>query len=744
MALPYIAHAEDPVYFADPNLKACVETTLGIPDPNATDMQGLFLLSCASKGITDLMGLEYATNLSNLNLRNNQISDLSPLAPLTYLDELNLPDNQISDLSPLAGLTNLTRLYLQYNQISDISLSPLAGLTSLTVLSLYSNQISDISPLAGLTNLTHLYLELDQIVNISALAGLTNLTVLYLHSNDINDLSPLAGLSYLSELYLHNNQISDISPLAGLTSLTVLSLYSNKISDISPLAGLTSLTRLYLYSNQISDISSLAGLTNLTRLYLPLNPLNNEAHCSDGDLQTIYDKNPGIEIIYSHNSNPPESVLASNGTYTDKVRITWDPICNVYVYGVSGPTYYRVYRSESEGGTKTALGAEQTSTSYDDTTATAGTPYYYWVKAKTQNSDGTYGETDYSSYDIGWIPAPIEKPTVTTLPATDIDCTSAKLWGQIEDDGGEPCQYRFRYKKEGDYYSYTGWEGSVTTGQSFNRSISGLDPNSTYCFNAQATNSAGNSVWGNEQCFQTPDRIQAGTDYWATPDAQIQFGDVNIPEIPADFFGLGSDPFDGLVLFRGEPIEPNESLADTIIERLEDAVLKDPPDPIEIEMVDLNLVSTSPIIVTYDNGTGGESFFDVYMTIDPNNPSIGQMTIDGDVYGGTFWFDINTNIKFIFVSAGGGQEFSLVQPVTMTSEGSYPWQNLPPIIVVRPPCIDSDFYPSGDDELTLQIGSGDSFQNITYKDPLPMDFDEDGDVDFSDFAIFAQRWLVGK
>jgi hypothetical protein len=529
-------------------------------------------------------------------------------------------------------------------------------------------------------------------------------------------------------------------PLASLTELTVLYLHDNQIADINALASLTNLTTLYLHYNQIADISPLAGLTNLTKLYLFYNPLNNEAYCTY--LPAIIANNPGINLRYDYNPNPPTGISASDGTYSDKVQIAWDIVCSV-----TGDTYYRVYRSDSEEGTKSPLGADwQSSTSYDDTTAIAGTTYYYWVKAKTQDSSGTYGETNYSLYDTGWIPATMEKPTVTTLPATDVDGTSAKLWGQILNDGGEACEYRFRYKKEGGYYSYTSWSGSVTTGESFSQSISGLEPNSTYCFNAQARNSAYDSDWGNEECFDTNDydRIQAGMDYWATPDAQIQFGDGDILAIPADFFGPGSDPFDGLIVFRGEPIEPNESLADTIIERLEDAVLKDPPDPIEIEMVELNLVSTSPIIVTYNNGAGGESLFDVFMTIDPNNPSYGQMTIDGNVYNGTFWFDINANIRFVFVSVGGGQEFSLIQPVILTSEGLYPWQNSPPIIVVRPPCIDTDFYPSGDDELKLQIGTGNSFQNITHKDPLPMDFDDDGDVDLDDFAIFAKRWLVGK
>lgn len=97
----------------------------------------------------------------------------------------------------------------------------------------------------------------------------------------------------------------------------------------------------------------------------------------------------------------------------------------------------------------------------------------------------------------------IVAPTVTTQAATNVQATTARLNGQISDDGGEACQYRFRYKKSGSEYSYTTWAGAKTTGQTFYEDISGLDKKSLYYFNAQAKNSAGESAWGAELSFTT-------------------------------------------------------------------------------------------------------------------------------------------------------------------------------------------------------------------------------------------------
>ncbi len=99
----------------------------------------------------------------------------------------------------------------------------------------------------------------------------------------------------------------------------------------------------------------------------------------------------------------------------------------------------------------------------------------------------------------------ITAPIVMTLSATNTGPTTAKLWGQIKDDGGEPCQYRFIYRKSDESMAHvTPWTGFVTTGQSFSQTINGLCPSSLYYFRAWARNCAGISNWGNEQTFTTP------------------------------------------------------------------------------------------------------------------------------------------------------------------------------------------------------------------------------------------------
>ena len=250
------APATTAVNIPDANLRAKIEAALGKAsgDPiSAVDMETLTSFTAQAASISNLTGLETATNLATLKLGDNSISDISALTGLTKLTQLQLWDNSISNISAVAGLTNLTRLYL------------------------WGNAITDISHVAGLTNLTHLRFGDNSISNISAVAGLTNLVHLNLKENSISNISTVAGLTNLTELVLGNNTISDISPVANLTKLVWLDMPNNTITDISALTGLTSLIELYFEGNSVSDLTALVTNTGLgmnAEIDAQGNPLN--------------------------------------------------------------------------------------------------------------------------------------------------------------------------------------------------------------------------------------------------------------------------------------------------------------------------------------------------------------------------------------------------------------------------------------------------------------------------------------
>ena len=288
--------AAQTVNIPDTNLRAAIAEALGkAPGTRITrdEMATLTHFEAHNADISDLTGLEFATELEEIRCNNNSISDLSPLAGLTKLrviefrhnvikgltpvkkllnlDWLIVPHNLISDISPLRWLVNLEGLDVGDNVISDFS--PLADLIKLERVWMSENPRADLSPFAGLTSLRTYHSWGTPILNLSALAGLPKLTRIDICGGALSDISSLKGSKSLRELYLVGNEITDISPLVNLKGLTRLNLKHNEVSDLSPIEGLSNLTWLDLHDNAVLDVSPLAKLNNLTWLDLSKNAI---------------------------------------------------------------------------------------------------------------------------------------------------------------------------------------------------------------------------------------------------------------------------------------------------------------------------------------------------------------------------------------------------------------------------------------------------------------------------------------
>jgi hypothetical protein len=98
----------------------------------------------------------------------------------------------------------------------------------------------------------------------------------------------------------------------------------------------------------------------------------------------------------------PTGVSASDGTYTDRVRITWN--------ASAGATGYWIYRNTTATPPATEIGGSF-STAYDDSTAVAGQTYFYWVRAGNLAGWSTYSASDTGYRAIGPAPTPTRTPT---------------------------------------------------------------------------------------------------------------------------------------------------------------------------------------------------------------------------------------------------------------------------------------------------------------------------------------------
>ncbi len=200
--------------------------------------------------------------------------------------------------------------------------------------------------------------------------------------------------------------------------------------------------------------------------------------------------------------------------------------------------------------------------------------------------------------------------------------------------------------------------------------------------------------------------IDPGDDHYSVSNASFNFNSTSgcSPPIPADFFGPGSDPFEGQIGCQGDPANYG---MDMIISRVLPGSVPPPYPavaPIPIEIVALNLISIGPITVT--SGTNPPELWDVDVDLSPAPPApIGTMTVTKThPNGGTFQTEIHVQPRFTFTKVSNPAEIRVldtglegITPTQYNDVAPYPWVESP---------IGNDFNPSGNSPLGMNGGGG--------------------------------------
>lgn len=175
--------------------------------------------------------------------------------------------------------------------------------------------------------------------------------------------------------------------------------------------------------------------------------------------------------------------------------------------------------------------------------------------------------------------------------------------------------------------------------------------------------------------------VLQGSDMFTTTSGTTY--DMSGNTVPADFFGPGSDPFDGAINLVGDPFDPGGPLGttDTIVRRLEDAQTPfcGTEDTIAIEIVALSLKSADPITVTFNGGMDVEQW-DVRVCLSDVPQGQGTMTIQACLPdGGSFASSFPLQAKFVFTRTGSPSDERVLdtgvegmQPDLVTN-GFVPW-----------------------------------------------------------------------
>ncbi|MGN4906390.1 leucine-rich repeat domain-containing protein [Bacillus cereus group sp. MYBK108-1] len=297
------------------NLKR-VDLNTPITKEDLLKVKYLTVVEAKSKGIQDVSGLEYMTNLENLMLEEVKLENIQFISKLRKLKSVDITYSELQDIGPLAELEAIESLNLRNNKISD--LSPLSQMKKINILDLSSNCIKEIKPLFTLTSLRTLNVANNQISNdnLAGIEQLKNIKKLSLRNNGLTNIEHVTSMKKLIELDLAKNELENIEPLSRLSTVQSLNLEENYISDITPLSQLTGLYDLKLGSNEIRDVRPVQELGK--RMYI------------DIQRQKIFldnvEKNKEVKIpVYNLQGDPINTIrLKSEGGIVNNGAVKWD------------------------------------------------------------------------------------------------------------------------------------------------------------------------------------------------------------------------------------------------------------------------------------------------------------------------------------------------------------------------------------------------------------------------------------
>lgn len=329
--------------FPDANFRAYLLSEYPSGTITTAQLNARTELILQSKGISDMTGVQYFTQLTKLQLYYNNLTsfDASPLTKLKYLnlgynkltsvivnnntalEQLYLQNNQLTVLtvyqkSALRTLwirnnPNLTSLYCAHNNLDNLdiynctalqtlkcfynpNLSTIQGLESCTALTLINCEDCAITSLnvTNLVNLENLLAARNLLTTLDAV-GLSKLLNINVRGNDwlteLNcsscDLVQLivGGCTALNKLRCYyNDELRAITGLADCTALTYLDCEDCAITELPGVNNMTNLQRLWARNNQLTGSLNVSNLSQLNNLRVSGNTSLTGLYCSECNL----------------------------------------------------------------------------------------------------------------------------------------------------------------------------------------------------------------------------------------------------------------------------------------------------------------------------------------------------------------------------------------------------------------------------------------------------------------------------
>ncbi|MCL2204460.1 MAG: hypothetical protein FWB88_11050 [Defluviitaleaceae bacterium] len=304
--------------FTCPVFLAAVRAMPGIPDSgpihavHAAHIANI-ALDIRNRGVTSLGGIQYLTQLRDLDVRGNAIAGALDFSHNPVLTRLRLDDNHITAVN-IAENPLLYIFTVRGNQITELDVS---GNPALVRLWVDGNRLTALSLLHN--PLLYQFVASDNQITALDFSGNPALADVRAQNNRLATVAATNN-PVLTELHLYNNLLTGVN-VSGAPALRRLSLQRNQLASIN-ITNNPALVDLFVAENQLAALNVShnpalvhlrAGDNQLWSLNLLGNPALRDLGVGDNLLSSLdISGNPLLRNLWAGNNNLTELNIAHN------------------------------------------------------------------------------------------------------------------------------------------------------------------------------------------------------------------------------------------------------------------------------------------------------------------------------------------------------------------------------------------------------------------------------------------------
>ncbi len=251
---------------------------------NQDEINATTNINVKTKGITDLTGIEYFSNLLYLYCDENNLTELH-ISNNALLRVLHCTNNQLSAID-VSQNSLLIDLECSDNQLTELDVSQN---NALHYLDCHGNQLTELN-VDNLTSLVSLY------------CGSNSLTALNVRNN-----------MQLENLSCYPNQLEELD-ISNNPELQLLDCSGNKLSILDT-SNNPALTYLYCYNNHLSSLN-LVNNKALVELYCPVNQLTSLDVSNNTLLKSIYCSSNHLTSLDLSNNSALQTLDCSDNRWS--------------------------------------------------------------------------------------------------------------------------------------------------------------------------------------------------------------------------------------------------------------------------------------------------------------------------------------------------------------------------------------------------------------------------------------------